>query len=968
MSGWPWPLDAVQGWFDGLWNWIFQVNKGTEVSSSEWIGGFTGWLGTLIREGGRWILDGVTAFLKEATVFVKEIRLALQNDVLPALSSLGSEVLALGQSVTTAVMAGLEGVVAQLNGAADTLGKGIAGLVDQAGKTLQGVGSWLIQTIWGWVDGALRWASDSFLWLQKEVADTGAYVVGQVATAFESSFSVVGSTISGIFGPVMGDVSNFLKAFSGISTAIDTKALSTQMGAAVDELSLSPNPPQEVGKMEAIDTYLKSVDKWARNIDSQVRVYIEVGQIIEAASLGQMDITYLQYLMAPKFKAFSAAASQIWSLEFEARMGIPAQQHFMAKYTPLLPQVQDLIRFVVREVITPETFKHLMPYLGFSEGIAEWFWEAHWVLPSTGNLYDAFHRGVINSEELDKFVVWHDFSPEPRPGVGKSDVEIMRGILKTLIPRVDLRFAWEMGQLSDEELVERYVSLGYEDDAPLMAAIQKARALVEEVHKVRDEWLREFQEGFIVEDILRANLAAIGIGPARIEYYISYATLRREREAKKDTLDLYRDGFMKDMIDEGELRNRVLEIIAVPEVADLFVEKAYVDKFKRPLPPRETDEEKALKELRKYQITYAIQAYRKYAVEKAELITLLVGAGVDPAVAGVRANYEELKRPKPKPTPLQVSTAKEDARIQTLEVQGALAEYRRYVIDDDELLKRLIATGLSEALATAQMQLESIRRGPPPISPLEVERRRVSAEVQRLTGLALVAQYRRYAIEKVNVIQGLTDAGFDPAEAAARADYEEARRPIPKPSATERAALKEEALIRGVQERIVKLEYRRYLIDSEELRRRLLDLEYTADAAEAIATLESLTRPGPEPSEEERILSREATQATRLNEASAVNGYVKGLISEAELRDKLEGLGYGRDLVDALVSRANVRTFRPPAPPPAPVVREAPVGTLLRAFRLDLITAPALLSELVRRDYSTESATLMLNVEAAKKA
>jgi len=835
-SGWPWPLDAVQNWFESLWdqinNWISSAVSGITGFITTSLQAVSGWISGAIETLKSWVTSAVSV----VSDWIGNVATWISGAIATICTFISNSI----GTISTWISAGVGWLWDQVRPLLVTITTALTDFATWLGKTVSDVGGWLVGVIWGWIDGALRWATDTFLWLRNEITAGFGWIVASVSAAFSETLHNLMGGIGAVLGPITDAVSDFVALLRGFTTAVDAggvfadlQSLGAPLIDALNKLFVahSPREPGEAFNLAMEHLTVANVGYWAISLANIVT---------ELVTGGQLDISTSQLLSTPTNRAAWDLAGKIYSIGAEKSLLIPYEYYMNRAFTPLFPPVVDLIRFVVREVITPGRFQEIMPFLGFSVEWANAYWDAHWVLPSPRDLYDAFHRGIISGAELDKYIVWHDYAPEPRPGIAKSDVEIMRGVIKTLIPRVDLRYAWEMGLLTDEELEEWYGRLGYEEDAPLMTAIQKVRSLTEEIHKLRDEYIRSYIDGFILEDTLKANLEAIGIGPLRVDYYVAYASRRRERELQMDLIDLYEDGYQKDLITEEELRDHLSEILAVPEVVDLRVEKAYTNKYKRPAPPKPVTETKAEGEVRKYRVSYALQLYRRYAIEKLEFVTMLIEAGVDPDVAAARGDYEELKRPTPKPSPEEIARNKELAQVQTLAARTALEEFRRYILDRDELESRLIEAGLTEALASATVQLEDIRRPPPPIPPEEIERRRVESEVKRLTGLALAAEYRRYALEKEDLIAGLIAAGFDPAEASARADYEEARRPVPKPPAEEVEKTREARRIAKLAESEALTLFRAEAITSEELAERLRALEYSEDLIAAMVQFEEI--------------------------------------------------------------------------------------------------------------------------------
>lgn len=131
-----------------------------------------------------------------------------------------------------------------------------------------------------------------------------------------------------------------------------------------------------------------------------------------------------------------------------------------------IPPVNDLIRFAVREVFTPDIaarfglfqdyptdFSVWAQQQGLSDQWAKSYWGAHWELPSLTMGYQMFHRRIISAEDLQLLLRAQDVMPFWR--------DKLTQLSYSPLTRVDVRRMHDMGVLGDEGVYNAYLDIGY---------------------------------------------------------------------------------------------------------------------------------------------------------------------------------------------------------------------------------------------------------------------------------------------------------------------------------------------------------------------------------------------------------------------------------------------------------------------------------------------------------------------------
>ncbi len=257
-----------------------------------------------------------------------------------------------------------------------------------------------------------------------------------------------------------------------------------------------------------------------------------VGIAAESLSLGQLETVMTAVMKVVDTMGITQLGSNASMAQWDIGVLEPARQYWLSVHQPSLPGAADLIRFVVKEAIAPERFTELMKLQGFRAEFTSAYWAAHWRDISVEQANEAYHKGIITKEERDRYLVLLDYKPEPRPGIAKADRDIIAGLAKTMLPRVDVRRGFKLGELTMEEMLKEYEGLGYEDKAPLMTKIQ-ARAAYEGLQNaVLNEAMYMLSAGKITDADFEALFDQVRDTYDEKTLWITRAQLRKVRMAK----------------------------------------------------------------------------------------------------------------------------------------------------------------------------------------------------------------------------------------------------------------------------------------------------------------------------------------------------------------------------------------------------------------------------------------------------
>lgn len=358
-------------------------------------------------------------------------------------------------------------------------------------------------------------------------------------------------------------------AISQATELWEEKFLREILGLGVPEKILTPEEARDHGEKYRNTNMAFAIGMFIINI------------VAEVVSIGQVDTVFRFYDMVDRSTGLGQISAEMLRAQLFPGVIQPLRHYWNAQYPTDIPGPGDLIRFAVREAYDetrwtelPPGFSEYMKFQGYSETWSNIFWTAHWQLPSLTACYEAVWRGKRSEDWLKDMLTLHDFEAQ------YHDV-LIANMYKTL-PRVDIRRAYEAGFFDESEVENRMKIEGYnEEDAAIQAATQIREVLDVYIKAEAKESETDFIDGFIDEATLRANLEALIPNPDIVEYRITRAVMRKQREFLKDLVKITEDEHYKNMISDEDLENVLRYAFTDENEIALRLERAYVRKFKK---------------------------------------------------------------------------------------------------------------------------------------------------------------------------------------------------------------------------------------------------------------------------------------------------------------------------------------------------------------------------------------------------
>ena len=434
----------------------------------------------------------------------------------------------------------------------------------------------------------------------------------------------------------------------------------------------------------------------------------------------------------------------------------PEDATAMLQLKDVIPPIQDLIRFAVREAygdhsseVQYPTMVDIAKKMGLTEEASSWYWYAHWDRIPVNLMFANYHRGLWDKTKLERMLKIVDVHPDDRQDI----INVAYGV-----PSIrEMGYGFDVGVYTTED-IKRFRRWGglSPDDADKAAASMVAYRTEAERNSVRTELMYALGDDRIDAETFIQDLLDLNTPDAAIDLWVRRAELYRERVLKPTTDVEGRTvsssealtAFKLGLRDETWTREMLTKLFWTVERIDTAIERAKL----------EIEQDKAKSEEVKYRkltLAQIKQLYTVHIINKEQMTTEYVLIGYSPDDA------ELLTEIYTREEPVEVKP-----KLFTTAMSRSFYEYMMF--DEDDVYYNLLEQGWDEAqsgMLTMLMVLEHeypllrIQYENGTISGEDMVKELMKLEMPELNARALVKEtYRELQIKRLTSERDLTKA------------------------------------------------------------------------------------------------------------------------------------------------------------------------------------------------------------------
>ncbi|MEM4846466.1 MAG: hypothetical protein QW794_01745 [Thermosphaera sp.] len=653
-TGWPWPLDSVQRFFESLWSFIADLPGRIYSVFSEKVRDALAWLGSSIawpllrfslevwRITDEWFRDwsepwrSIARFLSFPSAFaykalrdvivpriseaVNTIRVyfdgavgnifnAIRNAFSPIFDPLARFASAFHDFVTRTIPSFFNSVAGFFNRVVEFFTRDVPSFFGWIRDGLNNIAEFLTKRIPEFFTKTVPEALSNFAkWLWDNFINAVKTVWGWIN---EHIVPPLRSALENIWNVIQGAVSYLIESVSSLwNRTIELARRGDIVGIILQYL-----PIMGLSLSIAVAVDLASIKIVGSGFDPQ--------------AIRQQVAKFIDALFDPKLftSVFTAIAVQK-PLEYAVKYQLRTE----------IPPPSDLLKFYAKNWIDINILREYMARHGFTDYWIDIYEKSVWVEPRFDQVFIAYQRGVIPREDYERWLNVLNILRVPRPGMRVADVAIFEESMYRMPSPFVIAYAADSGVLSEEDIKEILrMELIHPRFIDVTAKALYYRSLRDEISQAIRALLDDYADLAVPRTELEAQLRGVGKRPEEIDLLSRVAEARRRRSIRRMFVRTALNSYLNADITEEELTHFLTRAGLDPEAINALLDLARIARDYFYVPKKTADERRTLAAI-------YLKRYARGLITESELYAKLAELMFSEEEIALRTQIAELDR------------------------------------------------------------------------------------------------------------------------------------------------------------------------------------------------------------------------------------------------------------------------------------------------------------------------------------